>query len=133
MDAGSRLPACEVTITRQDLVRYAGAANDYLPQHWDQAMMQDQGFPDVVVHGWLGAAHLLRAVGQALPPDEWSLSGYSVRYRRPLYPGTVTCQGEVMAAESGNLRVVAQIIDSDSNVVTTAELVYVARSGINAV
>lgn len=133
MDIGSPLPVLEVSIWREDLVRYAGAANDYLPQHWDQAMMQEQGFPDVVVHGWLGAAHLLRAAGQALPPDEWFLSDYSVRYRRPLYPGTVTCHGEVIAAEPGKLRVEAQILDSESNVVTTAELVYRARCGTNAV
>ncbi|WP_343784549.1 MaoC family dehydratase [Erythrobacter ramosus] len=123
----------EVSISRQDLVRYAGVADDYLPRHWDQAMMQEQGFPDVVVHGWLGTAHLLRAVGQVLSPDEWSLSQYSVRYRRPLYPGMVTCEGEVIAAEPGIRRVSARMLDCDRNVATTAELLYGARTVTNAV
>lgn len=122
MKVGDALPELVVDITRQDLVRYAGAANDFLPQHWDQALMRGQGFDDVVVHGWLGAAHLCRAATDVFSPDRWLLTCYSVRYRQPLYPGAATCGGTLVASENGKLEVSGWIRDASGAIVTTASL-----------
>jgi hydroxyacyl-ACP dehydratase HTD2-like protein with hotdog domain len=123
-----QLPELAIAITRQDLVRYAGAANDYLPQHWDQAMMQSQGFADVVVHGWLGFAHLVRAATQVFTPDRWTLADYSVRYRQTIYPGEVRCGGDVISSDNERCQVSGWIKDASGNVVTTAEMLFVARA-----
>jgi acyl dehydratase len=129
MTAVSELPELIVTITRQDLVRYAGAANDYLPQHWDQQLMRGQAFPDVVVHGWLGGAHLCRAATDVLSPDRWKLARYAVRYRRPVHPGEVRCGGTVTTSEDGAKQVSGWITDDKGSIVTTAQLEFVARTG----
>lgn len=124
------LPELAFAITRQDLVRYAGAANDYLPQHWDQEQMRGEGFPDVVVHGWLGCAHLCRAATAVLTPDRWTLAHYAVRYRRPVYPGEVRCGGTVTTREDGAKQVDGWIKDAKGEIVTTATLEFVARTAL---
>lgn len=128
MAPGDTLTELRFEITRQDLVRYAGAANDYLPQHWDRPTMQDQGFADVVVHGWLGCAHLVRAASQLFLPDRWNLARYAVRYREPLYPGEICCGGTVIAAAAHCCEVSGWIKNAGGNTVTTAEFTFVARA-----
>lgn len=92
---GMVLPELAVTITRADLIRFAGAADDYVPQHWDHPMMVAAGFADVVVHGWLCFAHMCRCVTDWAPPRIATIAAYEVTYRRPLYPGLLTCGGTV--------------------------------------
>jgi len=92
---GMVLPSLDLTITRADLVRYAGAADDYVAQHWDQPMMLAAGFDDVVVHGWLCFAHMCRCVTSWAGPTVATIASYRIRYLRPLYPGPVSCGGLV--------------------------------------
>jgi acyl dehydratase len=124
----SELPELTVSIARVDLVRYAGAANDYLPQHWDQDKMRGDGFPDVVVHGWLGCAHLCRAATAVLTPDRWMLTRTAVRYHRPVFPGDIRCGGTVAAREDGSREVTGWIKDAEGSVVTTATLEFTSRT-----
>ena len=60
-------PFTEVPIlksaSRADLIRYAGATNDFNPIHWDQIAARSAGLPGIVSHGLLGSAWLLQAVG----------------------------------------------------------------------
>lgn len=124
MASRRELPELVVTIERQDLIRYAGAANDYLPQHWDQATMREQGFADVVVHGWLGLAHLVRTATQVLVPGRWVLTNTAVRYLQAIYPGDITCGGTVHALEGGRREVSGWIKIPDGRIATTAELIF---------
>ena len=127
MRPGDELPELVLNITHGDLIRYAGGANDYLPQHWDRDRMRGDGFPDVVVHGWLGCAHLCRAATAVFTPDCWVLGRYAVRYRAPLYPGEARCGGAVAALHEGEYEVSGWIKDASGNTVTTATLWYTAR------
>jgi acyl dehydratase len=124
----SSLPDLETEISRLDLVRYAGAANDYLPQHWDQAMMRSQGFPDVVVHGWLGFAILIRAATQVFAPDRWTLCAYSVRYHHAIYPGEICCGGDIRQSDSGRFEVSGWTRNSAGVTVTTASMIFMPRA-----
>lgn len=99
IDPGTEIPVLEVEIARADLIRYAGASDDYVRQHWDHPFMIDSGFPDVVVHGWLTFAHMCRAVTDWLPPDEWKIADFTVRYLQPTYPGAINCGGEVTGVD----------------------------------
>ena len=45
-------------ITRQDLVRYAGAAGDFNPLHYDDAFARSAGLPGVMAHGMFSAGLL---------------------------------------------------------------------------
>lgn len=127
-DVVNSLPELTVSISRQDLVRYAGAANDYLPQHWDQAMMQGQGFADVLVHGWLGFAHLIRAATLHFTPDRWTLASYAVRYRQALYPGDIVCGGDIENTEADRCTVHGRIRNPAGDIATTADLVFTRRT-----
>lgn len=101
---GDVVPTLSVQITRADLVRYAGASDDYVRQHWDHPFMIDSGFPDVIVHGWLTFAHMCRAVTEWLPPDHWQIADFDVRYIQPTYPGSILCGGEVVAVDANGVR-----------------------------
>lgn len=41
------------TLTRADLVRYAGASGDFNPIHWSDRVAGAVGLPGVIVHGML--------------------------------------------------------------------------------
>jgi acyl dehydratase len=53
-DIGSR----SITVSRQDLVKYAGASGDFNPIHWNEAFATGVGLPGVIAHGMftMGAA-----------------------------------------------------------------------------
>lgn len=92
---GDMVPQIEVTVSREDLIRYAGAADDYVRLHWDRDYATSSGFRDVAVHGWLTFAHMCRAVTEWLPPNDWTIASFAVRYRQPSYPGVLRCGGQV--------------------------------------
>ena len=57
-EVGTTLPPLTVRVTRETLVRYAGASGDRNVIHWDERFAQRVGLPDVIAHGmWtMGAA-----------------------------------------------------------------------------
>lgn len=78
---GDALPPLEVWITRADLVRYAGAALDFNPIHWNEAFAREVGLPDVIAHGMLTMGIAARVV------TDWDLGelvDYSARFTRPV-------------------------------------------------
>lgn len=119
---GAAVPELKLTVTRADLVRYAGGADDYVRQHWDHPFMIANGFPDVAVHGWLTFAHMCRAVTTWLPPEKWKIAEYSVRYVRPAYPGPMVCGGSVVASDAGVLTLALWAKDADGEVTTKASI-----------
>jgi acyl dehydratase len=98
---GDEVPPLTVEIDRLALIKYAGAADDYVDVHWDHPTMIAQGYPDVIVHGWLSYAHMCRAVTDWISPRLAAFTSYGVRYHLPLYPGTLTCGGKVTEAADG--------------------------------
>jgi acyl dehydratase len=91
---GHELPGIDIPIDREALVRYAGASDDYVRQHWDHAFMIENGYPDVLAHGWLTFAHMCRVVTDWAPRDA-EITGYAVRYHKPLFPGRLRCGGKI--------------------------------------
>lgn len=60
------LPARTFTITRADLVRYAGASGDFNPIHWSDRVAASVGLPGVIAHGMYTLALAARTV------EEWA-------------------------------------------------------------
>ena len=56
VEVGTELPSLSVRLTRDDLVRYAGASLDFNPIHWNEKTAKDVGLPDVIAHGMLTMA-----------------------------------------------------------------------------
>lgn len=83
MNVGDELPGIEVRITREQLVRYAGAALDFNPIHWNEAFAKEVGLPDVIAHGMLTMALATRLVTD-WAGDPGAVVECSVRFTRPV-------------------------------------------------
>jgi acyl dehydratase len=83
VNVGDELPPIEVRITREQLVRYAGAALDLNPIHWNEAFAKEVGLPDVIAHGMLTMAIAGRVVTDWLG-DPGRLIDFSARFTRPV-------------------------------------------------
>jgi acyl dehydratase len=80
---GDELPPLTVHVTRKDLVRYAGAALDFNPIHWNEKFARDVGLPDVIAHGMLTMAFAGRVLTNWLG-DPGRILEYGVRFTRPV-------------------------------------------------
>ena len=66
MNTGDVLPEQTFTVTRADLVRYAGASGDRNPIHWSERVATSVGLPGVIAHGMYTMALAARAL------DTWA-------------------------------------------------------------
>ncbi|MET3804737.1 acyl dehydratase [Nakamurella sp. UYEF19] len=78
---GEAIPAASYQLTRDRLVRYAGASGDFNPIHWNPRVATDVGLPDVIAHGMLTMATASRAVTDWVG-DPAAVLEYSVRFTR---------------------------------------------------
>ncbi len=83
VEVGVELPARTVTVTRGDLVRYAGASEDFNPVHWNPRVAHEAGLPDVIAHGMLTMAIAARTVTD-WAGDPAAVVGYRTRFSRPV-------------------------------------------------
>lgn len=83
VQVGDELPPITVTLTRADLVRYAGASGDFNVIHWNERVAREVGLPDVIAHGMLTMAQALRVV-TAWTGDPGAVVDYGVRFTRPV-------------------------------------------------
>jgi acyl dehydratase len=63
-ESGAALPERRFTLTRGDLVRYAGASGDRNPIHWSDRVATAVGLPGVIAHGMLTLGLAARAVAE---------------------------------------------------------------------
>jgi acyl dehydratase len=128
---GEEVPPLLKDVEAANLVRYAGAADDYVYLHWDKVRVLEEGFPDVIVHGWLTFAYMCQSVSDWIPRELADIESYAVRYRQPTYPGRLTCSGEVSAvrAEEGATRIELDLWakNSEGQVTATAKMTLVAE------
>lgn len=83
VSVGDELPALTVTVTRADLVRYAGAALDFNPIHWNERVAAEVGLPNVIAHGMLTMALAGRLVTDWVG-DPSAVVEYSTKFTRPV-------------------------------------------------
>jgi acyl dehydratase len=109
LEVGQIVAEGEFPLTRDSLVRYAGASGDFNPIHYRDDVAQSVGLPGVLAHGML-------TMGVAVQPvvdwvgDPARVVDYQVRFTRPV---------PVDAADGATLSVVAKVgaIDIESGVV----------------
>ncbi|MGY1453446.1 MaoC family dehydratase [Streptomyces sp. SS8] len=83
VEAGTELPARSFPVTRDTLVRYAGASGDFNPIHWNERFAREVGLPDVIAHGMFTMAEAARVVTD-WAGDPGALVEYGVRFTRPV-------------------------------------------------
>lgn len=95
----------EFHLTRDSLVRYAGASGDFNPIHYRDDVAQEVGLPGVLAHGMLTMGIAAQPVADWLG-DPGKVLDYQVRFTRPVL---------VDAADGALVRVVAKVgaVDDD--------------------
>lgn len=99
LTVGSVVAEADFALTRDSLVRYAGASGDFNAIHYRDDVAQSVGLPGVLAHGML-------TMGLAVQPvvdwagDPARVIDYQVRFTRPVF---------VDAAEGALVTVVAKV------------------------
>ena len=75
VEVGDTAPVLSHTLSRTDLVEYAGASGDFNPMHTDDVAAKEAGMPGVFGHGMFSAGLLATAL------TNWAGIGRVVRYR----------------------------------------------------
>jgi acyl dehydratase len=128
-EVGAELPERTFTVTRADLVRYAGASGDFNPIHWNQRVATSVGLPDVIAHGMFTMALAGRAVTD-WTNDPGALVEYHVRFGRPVVVpdddagAEVTVRGKVGALlEDGRARIDLTVTTDGEKVLSLARAI----------
>jgi acyl dehydratase len=96
---GHELPARVHTTTAAQLVRYAGAAQDFSGIHFDVDYARRRGFDGVIVHGLLKAAFLAE-LGQDWTGGQCWYRSFGARYSgTDLVGAPITCRGRVTSID----------------------------------
>jgi len=80
---GDALPPLAYSVTRKQLVKYAGAAGDFNAIHWSGRVARDVGLPDVIAHGMFTMASAGRIVTDWVG-DPGLVTQFEVRFTRPV-------------------------------------------------
>lgn len=72
-----------LTVTRQDLVRYAGASGDLNPIHWNDRFATEVGLPGVIAHGMFTMGACVDVVVDWVG-DPGAVVEYGTRFTRPV-------------------------------------------------
>lgn len=94
-----------ITLTRDALVRYAGASGDFNPIHYRDDIAAEVGLPGVLVHGMLTMGAAIQPVIEALG-DPGRVLGYQTRFTKPVVVdpvdgAEVTIEAKIGAAADG--------------------------------
>jgi acyl dehydratase len=108
-------------LTRDHLVRYAGASGDFNPIHYRDDVAQQAGLDGVLAHGML-------TMGLAIAPvvawlgERGSIRSYQVRFTKPVY---VPAEGATSLTSSSSVTKIPEGESSD----LTLSLTVTAESG----
>ena len=83
LTAGQELPTRTFMITRDSLVRYAGASGDFNPIHYRDDVAQSVGLPGVLAHGMLTMGLAVQTVVDFVG-DSGKILDYQVRFTKPV-------------------------------------------------
>jgi acyl dehydratase len=80
---GQELPPRQFKITRDSLVRYAGASGDFNPIHYRDDFAQAVGLPGVLAHGMLTMGLAVQTIVDFVG-DSGTILDYQVRFTKPV-------------------------------------------------
>jgi acyl dehydratase len=103
LEIGQALPVREFQITRESLVRYAGASGDFNAIHYRDDVAKAVGLPGVLAHGMLTMGAAVQSVVDFLG-DSGTVLDYQVRFTKPVL---------VDAAKGATLIVNATVVEID--------------------
>lgn len=111
LTVGQTVAQASYQLSRDALVRYAGASGDFNPIHYRDDVAQAAGLPGVLAHGMLTMGVAVQPVADWVG-DAGRIVGYQVRFTRPVvvHPSdgatlTVTARVGALDAENGIARI----------------------------
>ncbi|NCT89721.1 MaoC family dehydratase [Cellulomonas sp. APG4] len=129
LEVGAEVASRTVQVTRQDLVRYAGASGDLNPIHWNERFAREVGLPGVIAHGMLTMGLAVDVV-TAWAGDPGAVVDYGVRFTRPVPvpdPGSaellLTATVGVIDTEARTVRVDLTVTHEGARVLGRAQAV----------
>ena len=111
LEVGQSIGTQEILLTRDSLVRYAGASGDFNPIHYRDDVAASVGLPGVLAHGMLTMGAAVQVVVDWVG-DSGRIVDYGVRFTKPVVVDPV--EGAVLVisgkigeidAEAGQVRV----------------------------
>jgi acyl dehydratase len=117
-DVDRGVPDLVKSASRHDLVRYAAAAGDFNPIHFDHEAALGAGLAGIVCHGLLTTAWVTQ-LAAAATDHPVPLAELTVRYRDPVYPAeTVAVAGEPREPDDGVRRLDVTVTAADRTSIT---------------
>ncbi|MFP1603186.1 MaoC/PaaZ C-terminal domain-containing protein [Microbacterium sp. 2216-1] len=115
-----------VYLTRESLVRYAGASGDFNPIHYRDDVAEAVGLPGVLAHGMLTMGLASSTVLAALPADVRVID-YGVRFTKPVvvdpeHGADVHVLAKVGAVDETSARIDLTVKAAETTVLAKAQL-----------
>ncbi|MFB2599594.1 MaoC family dehydratase [Herbiconiux sp. P17] len=101
-EVGDQVAQASYHLTRDSLVRYAGASGDFNAIHYRDDIAAEVGLPGVLAHGMLTMGLAVQPVVDWLG-DPTLVSGYQVRFTRPVVVDPVSGVDIAVVAKIGQL------------------------------
>jgi acyl dehydratase len=113
------------SLTRDSLVRYAGASGDFNPIHYRDDVAASVGLPGVLAHGMLTMGVAVQPVVDWLGTSGW-VTDYGVRFTRPvvvdpLEGASVTVVAKVGLVGEGTARIDLTVTYNNETVLGKAQ------------
>ncbi|KHK98045.1 acyl dehydratase [Microbacterium mangrovi] len=115
-----------VHLTRESLVRYAGASGDFNQIHWSDVVAERVGLPGVLAHGMLTMGLAVATIGDWVG-DPGRVLEYGVRFTRPVVVDQETgadvhVVAKVGAVSDDELRVDLTVSSAEATVLGKAQV-----------
>lgn len=115
-----------VHLTRESLVRYAGASGDFNPIHYRDDVAASVGLPGVLAHGMLTMGIASSVVVAALEPTT-RIVDYGVRFTKPVVVDPVEgahvhVLATVGAVDEASVRIDLKVTFDEATVLVKAQL-----------
>ncbi|GHF13834.1 MaoC family dehydratase [Pseudolysinimonas yzui] len=125
-EVGAVVAEASFPLTRDSLVRYAGASGDFNPIHYRDDVAAEVGLPGVLAHGMLTMGFAVQPVVDWLG-DPGKVLDYQVKFTRPVVvdPETgavVTVVAKIGAIEEDALRIDLTVTFGEQTVLGKAQV-----------
>ena len=126
MNPGDIVAEASYPLTRDSLVRYAGASGDFNPIHYRDDIAQSVGLPGVLAHGMLTMGLAVQPVVEWLG-DPGKVLDYQVKFTRPVpvdpeLGAVVTVVAKVGAVAEDELRIDLTVTFGEQTVLGKAQV-----------
>lgn len=129
LEVGQVIGSKEFLLTRDSLVRYAGASGDFNPIHYRDDFAQSVGLDGVLAHGMLTMGIAVQVVADWVA-DAGKIVDYGVRFTKPVFVdakdgAVVVITGKVgnIDAETNQVRIDLSVVFNETSVLGKAQAV----------